>query len=75
MSHLLTRQIGILVIYGFCENLLKNMRSIIDDRLWEHHYIIEGLAVVIEKGIKKITVPFWLYLNKYCTDYYDVDGY
>jgi len=29
------------------------MTSIIGDRLRGHHYIIGGLAVVIEKGIRK----------------------
>jgi len=29
------------------------MRSIIGDRLREHIYVIEGLAIVIKKGIRK----------------------
>jgi len=37
-----------------------------------HLYIIGGL---IEKGIRKNYGSFWLHLNNYHTDYYDVDSY
>ena len=48
------------------------MRSIIGDRLQRHLYVIGELAVVIEKRIRKVKVPFWLYLNNYHTDYRSV---
>jgi len=32
---------------------MKKYEIVIGDRFWGHLYVIEGLAVVIEKGIRK----------------------
>jgi len=47
------QQTEILVIYSFYGNLVKKKRSVIGDQLQGHLYIIGGLAVVIEKEIRK----------------------
>jgi len=60
------------VIQSFYGNLMKKYD--IDHRrsIKGHLYIIGGL---IEKGIRKNYGSFWLHLNNYHTDYYDVDSY